>query len=35
VYYSLNLEALEEIEKLVGSLKAINGRLQAGLKCCE
>ena len=35
VYYSLNLEALEEIEKLVGSLKAMNGRLQGALKCCE
>jgi hypothetical protein len=35
VYYSLNFEALEEIEKLVGSLKAMNGRLQGALKCCE
>jgi ArsR family transcriptional regulator len=35
VYYSLNFEALDGIEKLVGSLKAMNGRLQAGLKCCE
>ena len=35
VYYSLNLEALDEMEKLVGSLKAMNGRPQAGSKCCE
>jgi len=35
VYYSLNFEALEEIEKLVGSLKAMNRGLQGALKCCE
>ena len=35
VYYSLNSEALEEIEKLLGSLRATNGRAQAGSKCCE
>jgi ArsR family transcriptional regulator len=35
VYYSLNFEAIEEIEKLVGSLKAMNGRFQGALKCCE
>lgn len=35
VYYSLNSEALEEIEKLLGSLRAMNGRAQAGSKCCE
>src|SRR3990172_12019906 len=35
VYYSLNSEAIEEIEKLLGSLRAMNGRAQAGSKCCE
>ena len=35
VYYSLNLEALDGMEKLVGSLKAVNGRPQADSKCCE
>jgi ArsR family transcriptional regulator len=35
VYYSLNSEAIEEMEKLLGSLRAMNGRAQAGSKCCE
>ena len=35
VYYSLNSEAIEEIEKLLGSLRAMNGRPQVGSKCCE
>ena len=35
VYYSLNSEAIEEMEKLLGSLRAMNGRHQAGSKCCE
>src|SRR3990170_6247186 len=32
VYYSLNLEALDGMEKLVGSLKAVNGRPPADSK---
>ena len=35
VYYSLNAESIEEIEKLLGSLKAMHGRIEAGSKCCE
>jgi ArsR family transcriptional regulator len=35
VYYSLNPEVIEEVEKFVSSLKTHSRRLRNASKCCE
>lgn len=35
VYYSLNPEVIEEVERFVGSLKVHSRRLRSASKCCD